>query len=193
MGKHSNWFEEYSNDGYRKSLEGCTRDKIVNLLTEFDNVRSGGSWRDEDPNVGPTPEGKVDPVRRTLDDIDSKKAGNQATFRLMAIQRQAPPELQKYDTRAGQPILQFVTEEPLTDGLIRAYEFRLTKLESRTDCEVEDISNGDTWKFHAEVNKILPAKVNLKDVQFTLTNLTSNTTYKGCRLLLHGYRTLGTM
>lgn len=46
------------------------------LLKELDDVRQGGSWRDEDPDVGPIPAGKEDPVQKAHDDIKYKASTN---------------------------------------------------------------------------------------------------------------------
>ncbi|KAM5352960.1 hypothetical protein ACJ41O_005682 [Fusarium nematophilum] len=190
MGQHSEWFNDYSNHGYEKSLQLAVRPNIIKALKELDAVR--GSWRNEDPDVGPVPAGKVDPVQKALDDIKAKKSAKQVGKVSLAKPSKpvAVPVDQMADMRVGQPIVQFVADEHSPDDLVNAHEFRLEKLVSRLHCEVKEVHTGDKWLIHANLSEPLPDMVNLKDVQFTMTNVTQNKVFSNCRWYLHGYRPL---
>ncbi|KAK2669939.1 hypothetical protein RAB80_014076 [Fusarium oxysporum f. sp. vasinfectum] len=79
--------------------------------------------------------------------------------------------------------------DPLANDLVNAHEFRLEKLVSKIECEAE-VHAEDKWLIHAHLSEPLPEKVNLKDVLFTMTNVTQNKVFSNYRWYLHGYRPL---
>ncbi|KAK8022385.1 hypothetical protein PG993_013152 [Apiospora rasikravindrae] len=163
------------------------------LLKELDDVRTGGSWRDEDPDVGPVPAGKEDSVQRSLDKIraekTSKDAGHHVSL-LMATKPAVLPVNQAFDMRTGRPIIQFVHDKSMPGEIVQPQEFQLTSVQSRVDCEAEEVHTGDKWLIHANVTQPYPEKINVKDVKFTMNNVTKGKIFTGCQWQLHGYRTL---
>ena len=66
------------------------------MLKELDDVRTDGSWRNEDPDVGPVPSGQVDAVQKTLDDINAKQAA--AKVKSANLSALMPPRPQRLAT-----------------------------------------------------------------------------------------------
>ncbi|KAI1130866.1 hypothetical protein F5Y10DRAFT_262807 [Nemania abortiva] len=194
LGQHSEWFNDYSHHGYEKSLELAVRPNIVKMLKELDDLRDGGSWRDEDPDVNAIPAGKEDPVQKALSDIQ-RKNGRDNTKRIFLVKpakEAIPLEDRVFDMRIGSPIIQFIHNEQSADEVVKAQEFRLSGIRSRVECDVEEVHTGHKWFIRANVSEPYPDIVNLKDVQFTLENVTRNKTFANCQWLLHGYRPLDT-
>ncbi|CAG2001477.1 unnamed protein product [Fusarium graminearum] len=194
-------FNEFTNGSFITSLEAIVWPKVAQMLRELDDNRKEHAWRNEDPDVSSPGSDHIDRVAETLKkykDNNRATTANSMPMAKMASMQTLSLVPESFNTAfiesnikvpAGdeQPLLEFVHEKMAPDEVVKPHQFRLNNFESFTDCVCEDVDNGETWRIHAKMDMKPSTSINIKDVRFSITNMTKGITFNDARINLLGY------